>query len=292
MNYDNKKNKYKLIFFFILFIIFISYLFHRCKVSEGLTSYNDEKPTMHTIYNDKNGIEISKLGDYGKCLIIQNEIQLCEKEEIAYHELIVHLPIMYLPNQIKNVVIIGGGDLMTLREIMRYYTIENVFMLELDKTIVDLCEEYFNQSKYDDDPRVRIIYGDANITIDKILEDYKDSIDFIVVDTTEDNEDNTSVDSPDFFDKCMDLLNDDGVLVKNGSFFKIMLEGMYPGNTISYNVDIPYFQEKYYFTIVSKTDNNIKSRDINMEYWLDYSIPTKVYDPEEHNKYLIFEEYV
>ena len=113
--------------------------------------------------------------------------------------MIVHFPIMYLKKPLQNVVIIGGGDLMTLREVMKYYTIENVFMLELDPTIVDLCERHFNQSKYEDDQRVEIIYGDANDTIDSILDEYRGNIDLVIIDTTEDNTNNTSVDSPRFF---------------------------------------------------------------------------------------------
>ena len=113
-----------------------------------MDNYESTTPHINVLYDDHSGIEISELGKYGRCLIIKNEIQLCEKDEHIYHEMIVHLPIMYIKKPLQNVVIVGGGDLMTLREVMKYNTIEKVFMLELDPTIVDLCEEYFNQSKY------------------------------------------------------------------------------------------------------------------------------------------------
>lgn len=260
-------------------------------LKEGMTNYESMKPEINVLYSDRSGIEISELGDYGRCLIIENEIQLCEKEEHIYHEMIVHLPVMYLKKPIKNVVIVGGGDLMTLREVMKYYSIKKVFMLELDKTIVDLCEKHFNQSKFEDDQRVEIIYGDANDTIDNVLDKYEGKIDLVIVDTTEDNTNNTSVDDPKFFSKCFDLLNYTGVLVKNGIFFKNMLEDFENKYTISYNVNIPYFQEKYYFTIASNQENNIRTTELQMDRWNDYELSTRFYRPEKHNKYIIYEDY-
>lgn len=282
------------IFSFFLFIIILTYLLYnyRCYLlKECMDDYESSKPSIEVLYKDRSGIEISNLGNYGRCLIIEDEIQLCEKDEHIYHEMIVHLPVMYLKRPIKNVVIVGGGDLMTLREVMKYYSIEKVFMLELDQTIVDLCEKHFNESKYEDDSRVEIKYGDANDTINEIMKKYYGEIDLVIVDTTEDNTNNTSVDSEKFFMKCFDLLNYNGILVKNGAFFKNMFEDFDKKYTISYNADIPYFQERYVFTIASNQENNIKERKINKEQWRDYEIDVKYYKPTNHNKYLIYESY-
>ena len=59
--------------------------------------------------------------EYGvdKCMILDNEIQLCKGEEHVYHEMISHFPAYYIKN-LRHVIIVGGGDLMALREIMRY----------------------------------------------------------------------------------------------------------------------------------------------------------------------------
>lgn len=280
---------------FAIFVFLSTFLLHRYSsflIKEGMNNYDSMKPNINVLYKDRSGIEISELGKHGRCLIIENEVQLCEKQEHIYHEMIVHFPVIYLKKPLQNVVIIGGGDLMTLREVMKYYTIENVFMLELDPTVVDLCEKYFNQSKYEDDQRVKIIYGDANETIDDIIEEYEGSIDLVIIDTTEDNTNNTSVDSPRFFKKCFKLLNHAGIIVKNGAFFKNMLENFENKNTISYNVNIPYFQEKYYFTIASNQENNIRKTNLQIKKWNNYEINTKFYKPKKHNKYIIYEEYL
>lgn len=289
----NECNSFNMLLF-VIFLLLSTLLLHKYSSflkKEGMNNYESMKPIIKVMYKDRSGIEISELGKYGRCLIIDNEVQLCEKQEHIYHEMIVHFPVMYVKKPLQNVVIIGGGDLMTLREVMKYYTIEKVFMLELEPSIVDLCEKHFNQSKYEDDQRVEIIYGDANDTIDSILEEYQESIDLVIIDTTEDNANNTSVDSPRFFMKCFKLLNYAGIIVKNGAFFKTMLESFNNKNTISYNVNIPYFQEKYYFTIASNKKNNIRETDLQIEQWKDYEINAEFYKPEKHNKYIIYEEY-
>lgn len=279
---------------FLIFLVLSTLLLHKYStylMKEGMDNYEEMKPNINVLYKDRYGNEISDLGNYGRCLIINDEIQLCEKQEYIYHEMIVHLPTMYLKKELQSVVIIGGGDLMALREVMKYHTIEKVFILEIDETIVDICEKYFNESKYDDDMRVEIIYGDANDTVDNLLEKYTGEIDLVVIDTTEDNANNNSIDTPQFFTKCFTLLNNVGLIVKNGKTFKKVLDNLDNKYTISYNVDIPYFQEKYYFTIASNEENNIHQTDLQKTRWDDYEIKTNFYKPKNHNKYIIYKEY-
>ena len=279
---------------FVIFLLLSTFLLHKYSsflTKEGMNNYESMKPQINVLYDDRSGIEISEIGQFGRCLIIEDEIQLCEKQEHIYHEMIGHLPVMYIKKPLEYVVIVGGGDLMTLREVMKYYTIEKVIMLELDPTIVDLCEKYFNESKYEDDQRVEIIYGDANDTIDDIIKDYRTKIDLVIIDTTENNENNVTVDSPQFFRKCFGLLNQSGLIVKNGLFFKSMLQNFEDKITIPYNVTIPYFQEKYFFTMASNQENNIRTVNLQKSNWKNYEIQTKFYNPKKHNKYIVYEEY-
>jgi len=281
-----------IILFVLLYICLFTVSLVR-KNREGLTNnFYKNRPKSIQHYSNNNGIEITTLGDYGKCLVINNEIQLCEKKEYIYHEMLVHFPIQYLKNNVEYVTIIGGGDLMTLREVMKYKTIKKVFMLELNEEIVTLCKEYFDQDDYIDDDRVEIIYGDANDTIDDLLREYKDYMDFVIVDSTEDSLENLSIDSPEFFFKCFQLLHKDGIIVKNGAFFKKMFQQYDDITSIAYNVDIPYFQEKYYFIVLSKPENDIKKKEIHDNRWKYYKIKTRFYDLNSHNDYIIHEDYI
>ena len=89
-------------------------------IKDGMISYQlDDDVTHNNITNDKT---------FGKCLYLDGEKQLCENEEHLYHETIVHVAGAYI-KKIENVLIIGGGDCMTLREVMKYNTIKNVTMI-------------------------------------------------------------------------------------------------------------------------------------------------------------------
>jgi len=134
---------------------------------------------------------------YDKCLLLNNEPQLCNNDEKEYHEIIVHFPSYYLKN-IENALIIGGGDCMTLREIMKYPTIKRVDMLELDKQVIS----------------VNIIIGDATKKIDTLK---NNTYDLVIIDTTEDGFVNLPIDEFSFYEKCKNKMKkNNSILMKNG----------------------------------------------------------------------------
>lgn len=280
------------ILFLLLWICVIDCFKSGLKHQEGLNTFYETRPKVNNIYMDDDGNEISNLGNYGKCLIMNNEIQLCDKDEHKYHECLVHLPMQYLRKNVENVVIIGGGDLMTLREVMKYKTLKRVLMLELSPEIVELCKEHFEQDDFKNNKKVEIIYGDANETIDDVLEDYKYKIDIAILDTTEDNDENLTIDTPAFFFKCFSLLHKNGILVKNGLYFKNLFESYDDLNLITYNVEIPYFQERYTFTIAAKPNNDIRKISLEDNRWNYHKIKTKYYKPSIHNNFIIHDEYI
>ena len=99
---------------------------------------------IHNEQSDYQKIEViqfkkNSLG-YDKCLLLNNEPQLCNNDEKEYHEIIVHFPAYYI-SKIEKVLIIGGGDCMTLREVMKYPTIKRVDMLELDKQVISVSKK-------------------------------------------------------------------------------------------------------------------------------------------------------
>tara|TARA_B110000305_G_scaffold231509_1_gene285103 strand:+ start:6191 stop:7027 length:837 start_codon:yes stop_codon:yes gene_type:complete len=170
----------------------------------------------HSQYQDISVIKFDKNNiGFDKCLMLGDEVQLCDGNEYKYHETITHVAASYIKN-IRNVLIIGGGDCMTLREIMKYPSIQHVVMLELDKKVIDVSKKYFNSNDYQDDPRVEIIIGDATKNIDKI----KKKFELVIIDTTEDSSNNSPIDSKEFLKKTFSKVNVNGILVKNGDDMK------------------------------------------------------------------------
>jgi spermidine synthase len=171
---------------------------------------------IHNEKSDYQKIEViqfkkNSLG-YDKCLLLNNEPQLCNNDEKEYHELIVHFPTYYISN-LEKVLIIGGGDCMVLREIMKYPTIKRVDMLELDKSVISVSKKFFNIDAYENDPRVNIIIGDATKQILKLK---NNEYDLIIIDTTEDGAVNLPIDEFDFYKTCKTKLKKQGIMIKNG----------------------------------------------------------------------------
>ena len=100
------------------------------------------------LYNGKSPyqkIEILDSVEFGKILTLDGLIMLTEKDEFIYHDMIVHIPMAVKPN-IRKVLVIGGGDGGTIRELTRYKTIEKIHLVEIDKLVVDVCKEYLPET--------------------------------------------------------------------------------------------------------------------------------------------------
>lgn len=99
---------------------------------------------------------------FGKFFTLDGLIMLTEKDEFIYHEMITAVPMAVNPN-IKKVLIIGGGDGGTAREILRYNTIEKVDMVEIDERVVRLCQKYLPSTacKLDNDERLKLYFEDG-----------------------------------------------------------------------------------------------------------------------------------
>ena len=82
---------------------------------------------------------------YGRVLVLDGVIQLTERDEMAYQEMIVNLPMMSHPDP-KRVLIIGGGDGGVLREVARHPGVQEIVMCEIDKMVVDVSKQFFAES--------------------------------------------------------------------------------------------------------------------------------------------------
>ncbi|XP_073032151.1 spermidine synthase 1 [Primulina eburnea] len=111
--------------------------------------------------SDYQNVLVFQSSTYGKVLVLDGVIQLTERDECAYQEMIVHLPLCSLPNP-KKVLVIGGGDGGVLREVSRHSSVEKIDICEIDKMVVDVSKQFFpSVSVGFDDPRVNLHIGDG-----------------------------------------------------------------------------------------------------------------------------------
>jgi len=143
----------------------------------GFTEYLVSKTT------DYQRIEILKSPFYGKMLIIDGDVQSSEKDEYIYHESLVHPSLIIHPNPEK-VLIIGGGEGATLREVLKHKNVKEVFMVDIDEKMINFAKEYLSEwhkgSFFSD--RVKLIIKDAR----EFIKDTQDeTFDVIIEDVTE-----------------------------------------------------------------------------------------------------------
>ena len=77
----------------------------------------------------------------GKTLFLDEKIQSAQIDEYVYHEALVHPSLLVHPSP-KNVLVIGGGEGATIREVLRHPSIQNVTMVDIDEELVGICEKY------------------------------------------------------------------------------------------------------------------------------------------------------
>ncbi|MFL1780871.1 putative spermidine synthase/polyamine aminopropyltransferase [Candidatus Hepatincolaceae symbiont of Richtersius coronifer] len=132
--------------------------------------------------NEYQSIEIFVNPFFGKVLALDGVVQTTEADEFFYHEMFVHVP-MFAHGQVKNVLIIGGGDGGILREVLKHKNVKKAIMIELDGDVIDLCKEYMpnlNKGAFAD-KRAEVQIRDG---ID-FIKNTNEKFDLILVDSTD-----------------------------------------------------------------------------------------------------------
>lgn len=115
------------------------------------------------LYNKKSRyqkIKVFESEDWGKVLTLDDLFMVTEKDEFFYHESLVH-PLLCSLDKIDRVLIIGGGDGGTLREILKH-PVKEVYQVEIDEEVIEVCKRYFPWAKrVYSDSRVKLIIQDA-----------------------------------------------------------------------------------------------------------------------------------
>ena len=131
--------------------------------------------------SDFQHIEVYQSEFFGKVLVLDGIIQLTERDNMGYHEMITHIPLLAV-GQPKRVLIVGGGDGGSLQQVLRYPSVQEAIVCELDPQVVAVSREHFNF--FGDpwsDPRAKLVVQDAF----QYLQDQQGSFDAIISDTTD-----------------------------------------------------------------------------------------------------------
>lgn len=164
---------------------------------------------LHEEQSKYQKIEIYNSDFFGNVFVLDGVIMLSEKDEFIYHEMITHMPLTTNPS-IERVLIIGGGDGGTIRELLKYNNIKEIVLCEIDEKVIEVCKKYLpSLSSKLDDPRVRI-YNDDGI---KYLETFDSYFDLIISDATDPIGPGVTLYKASYFELAKKALKPDGIFI-------------------------------------------------------------------------------
>ncbi|CRH00161.1 spermidine synthase, putative [Plasmodium relictum] len=146
---------------------------------------------------------------FGNVLVLDGVIQLTEKDEFSYHEMMTHIP-MTVHESAKNILVVGGGDGGIIRELCKYECVENIDICEIDEKVIEVSKKYFkNISCGFSDKRVHIFIEDASIFLDDITNTY----DVIIIDSSDPIGPAETLFNQKFYEKVYNALKPNGVCI-------------------------------------------------------------------------------
>ena len=120
---------------------------------------------------------------WGLSLILDDRLQSAQTDEFIYHEALVH-PVMTGHPQPQRVLVVGGGEGATLREVLKHNTVTAAVMVDIDEELVAFCRESlptFHGGAFDD-PRVQLVFADGRGWLAEAPDDF---FDVIIIDLPE-----------------------------------------------------------------------------------------------------------
>ena len=177
--------------------------------------------TGEVLFDERNQFQRVRILDsisYGKMLAIDDMVMCTERDEYHYHEMITH-PAMQAyesasGHTAKNVLVIGGGDGGTIREVCKYAGLEKVTMVEIDEAVIRACKQHLPTiAREFSNPKVNLIIGDG---IKFVSEAAADTYDLIIVDGSDPAGPAEGLFTKDFYNNCKKALKQNGILITQG----------------------------------------------------------------------------
>lgn len=146
---------------------------------------------------------------FGRVLTLDGVVQITERDEFFYHEMLSHVVMFSHPNP-RKVIVIGGGDGGTVREVLKHKSVEKVYFIEIDEEVINVSKKFFpSVASGMNDRRVEIKCMDGA----EFVKSRKGDIDAVIVDSTDIVGFAKSLFTKKFFKSILDCLSEDGMFV-------------------------------------------------------------------------------
>lgn len=155
-------------------------------------------------------VEVFDTLAYGKMLTLDGMVMCTEEDEYVYHEMIAHVPMLTHPDPQK-ILVIGGGDGGTVRELVKYKDIDKITIVEIDEEVVKASKDYFphlaNSFAHE---KVDLIIGDG---IDYITNSPDGIYDLVIIDSNDPVGPAEGLFSEEFYKNVYRILKEDGIMI-------------------------------------------------------------------------------
>lgn len=147
---------------------------------------------------------------FGRTLVLDRALQTTERDEFIYHEMLAH-PALFAHGRARRVLIIGGGDGGTLREVLKHRTVEAATLVEIDPAVVEASRRHLQAVSAGafDDKRARLVFS-CGFTF---VRECREQFDVILVDSTDPHGPGWRLFTSAFYAACRARLAQGGVLV-------------------------------------------------------------------------------
>lgn len=152
-------------------------------------------------------VEVFETDTWGNLMVIDGLVMLSEMDEFVYHEMITHVGMFSHPSP-ENVLIIGGGDGGTAREVLKHKSVQSVDLVEIDETVVRAAKQFLTMVGDFDNPRLNVIYENGLTFVEKSENKY----DVIIIDGSDPVGPAVDLFKMEFFRNCHRALTAKGVL--------------------------------------------------------------------------------
>lgn len=155
-------------------------------------------------------IEIYETETFGRLMTLDGLVMVTDRDNFIYHEMMSH-PALYTHPKPSRVLIIGGGDCGTLKEVLKHASVELAEQVELDERVTRVAEQYFpGLCASNGDPRARFRFEDGIAFVARAA---PESYDVIIIDSTDPVGPAAGLFSEEFYRNCLRALAPRGLLV-------------------------------------------------------------------------------
>jgi spermidine synthase len=247
-------------------------------------------------------VEIVETRGFGRALFLDGQPQSAVADEFVYHEALVHPALVAHPAS-RRVLIAGGGEGATLREVLRHPGVERAVMVDIDGELVDLCREHLaemHQGAFDD-PRAEVVIGDALA----YLREHDERFDAIIIDLTDPSEEGPigELYGEPFYRLVASRLADDGIIALQcytfgpgrcgwQAFIALTLGEIFPMVT-RYRAEVPFFKDSWAFITASAVHDpsGLSAEQVDRELELRGLQELRFYDGITHRSMFSLPKY-